>query len=60
MRKLAIWGAARGDMIQQADSEASTLKDDFKACNRGWCFCYPDWSWKVTPPLGNSKMAKIY
>lgn len=23
------------------------------------CFYYSDWSWKVTPPLGNMKMAKI-
>ncbi len=34
MAKLAIWEAARGDMIQQEDSETGTLKYDVKGCNR--------------------------
>lgn len=44
--------ATRGDMIQQEDSEAGT-------CKRRQCFYYSDWSWKVTPPVDNTKMAKI-
>lgn len=50
-------------MIQQEDSEtvnSETLKYDLKAVTEdSVCFRYSDWSWKVTPPLGNIKMAKI-